>query len=87
MSTTPSDASDRTDAGSPGTTGGSGRIGPPAPGQSEPGPFGPSRTAIPTVEGSHAPGAWETLMGALGRDLQGGIYRAEQARRRIARMR
>lgn len=63
------------------------RAGPPAPGQTEPGPFLTTKVAVPNIDGASSPRAWQTLMQALGRDLQGGMWRAEQARRRIARLR
>jgi len=52
-----------------------------------PGPFGKATAAQPNVIDKPATSAWQTLTRALGRDLQGGMYRAEQARRRIARIR
>lgn len=61
--------------------------GPPAPGQTEPGPFTEAKAALPSVAGATSPSAWRRLMHALGHDLQGGMYRAEQARRRIAKLR
>ncbi len=63
------------------------KAGPPAPGETKPGPFGEAKYAIPNVQGSHAPAAWQLLMHALGRELQGGMRRAELARRRLQRMR
>lgn len=39
------------------------------------------------VEAGRAPSAWRGLTHALGHDLQGGMHRAEQARRRIVRQR
>jgi hypothetical protein len=51
------------------------------------GPFGKAKAAQPNVEDATATGAWHTLTRALGRDLQTGMHRAEQARRRLARMR
>lgn len=69
----------------PGTT--PGTVDPDAAGRADADPFTEATAVIPTVAGSHAPGAWQELTTALGRDLQGGLHRAEQARRRIGRMR
>lgn len=49
--------------------------------------LGTSAAPPEPVPGLHGPGAWQKLMHALGHDLQGGLYRAERSRRRIARLR
>lgn len=48
---------------------------------------GPPSDVLADVEAGHAPGAWAGLTHALGHELQGGMHRAEQARRRIVRQR
>ena len=60
--------------------------GPPAPGQTAPGPFGTAKIAQPVIAGTRFPEAWKRLTHALGHDLQHGMWRAEQARRRITRL-
>jgi hypothetical protein len=49
--------------------------------------FHASPSAVANVQDAEAPNAWQRLMHALGRDLQGGMHRAEQARRRMEMMR
>ena len=61
--------------------------GPPAPGETAPGPFPEARISQPVVAGTHFPGAWQRLTHALGHNLQHGMWRAEQARRRLERLR
>jgi hypothetical protein len=39
----------------------------------------------PAADETSPESAWTRLMGALGRDLQHGMWRAEQARRRMAK--
>lgn len=59
--------------------------GPVAPGKTKPGPFGTAKWAVVNVEGAQAATSWARLTRALGVNLQGGMHRAHQATRRMAK--
>lgn len=57
------------------------RSGPPAPGQTEPGPFG-TPVGDDTTDARFLD-AWGGLLHAIGHGLQGGLHRSAEARRRM----
>lgn len=60
---------------------------PPSPPSEEPGARADQASEGDAAPGGRALGAWQALCTALGHDFQGGMYEAEQSRRRMLRAR